>query len=206
MYDAAVMRSSIAIALGLLAAACGPRSTPAPVAPSPAAPIGSSVTAADGTAVFYYDSAAPLAAYAPADRGAYIVVLDGGASDERDAALADAGATAGAHLDGERYVYRLRAEQRALVEAMPFATIEGPLPPDLRFDFERLNGCGGDVDVVVELFPDTSPAVDAAIAELITSWGATVAVVAPRTLRATIPRAAIDAVARISPVRWIELR
>lgn len=198
------MRSSIPVAL-LLMAACGPRPAPSPPPPPAEPSIGSSVTAADGIPVFYYDASTPLAAYAPEDRGAYVVTLEGGASADHDRALAEAGARAGSHLGGDRYIYRFTAADRARIDALPFATVEGPLPPELRFDAERLNGADN-VTVVIDLFADASPAVDNAVAELLTSWGARAEVVAPRTLRATIPRAKIDAIARISPVRWIELR
>lgn len=201
----ATVRSSILIAL-LLLAACGPRQAPSPL-PAPAEPsIGSSVTAADGTPVFYYDASAPLTAYAAADRGAYVVALEGGASDAHDQALAAAGARAGSHLAGDRYIYRFTDADRARVDALPFATVEGPLPPQQRFDAERLTGSTAEVTVVIDLLADASPAVDNAVAELLTSWGARAEVVAPRTLRATVPRATIEAIAGISPVRWIEPR
>jgi hypothetical protein len=171
-------------------------STPAPATPDPDAPH---LAAADGALVFYYPADQPLAGYAAGDRGAYVVSIEG---VDRERALREAGASGGTHLEGARYVYRLTDEERARVAALPFASVDGPLAPEQRYDPARPpNG-----DALIELFEDASPSVDQAVADLLTSWGTPARVVAPNTLRATIAAASLPAIARISPIRWIEPR
>lgn len=133
--------------------------------------------------------------YAPGDRGGYVVSPPAGATAaERAALIASLDPADPDDIVGDGVVVRLDAAARdrlgARVEILqPAARRAARHDPD---------------DVRIDLFADASDAERDAVARWLEHRGATVTWRGPAALRAKVPEAVIDEVARLGPVRWVE--
>jgi hypothetical protein len=133
--------------------------------------------------------------YAPEDRGGYVVHPPQGADAAARAALiASLDPADPDDIVGDGIVVRLDAAARdrlgARAEILQPAARRGPRPDP--------------ADVRVDLFADAPDAERDAVARWLEARGATVRWRGPAALRARVPAAVIEEVARLGPVRWVE--
>ncbi|MEZ4399861.1 MAG: hypothetical protein R3B06_07570 [Kofleriaceae bacterium] len=194
-----MIRSTVrALARGLLCvglAACA--------APPPAAPVAPpwQVLTPAGAPVPLYSYPEALAAYAPGDRGAYVVRLAGDAATRQRAA---AQLALGDDVAGDdAYVIRLDATTAAALAARPGVVAVAPLAPADRRGV-LVDRASAAPEVRVELFADATADEVAAVAAWITWRGGQVRWQGRAALRAQVPLEARTEASRLSVVRWIE--
>jgi hypothetical protein len=136
-----------------------------------------------------------IEAYAPGDPGGYIVSPPAGATAADRAALIAALDPADPDdIVGDGVVVRLDAAAKdrlgARVEILQPAA--------------RRAARHDPADVRIDLFAGTGDAERDAVARWLEARGATVSWRGPAALRAKVPEAVIEEVARLGPVRWVE--
>lgn len=183
-----------AVGLTLALAACGTPARPAPTTPwQRVQPTGAPV------ALVSYG--AHIDAYAPDDRGAYVVQLDGDPT-ARAALAATLGATDDV-VGADGYVLRLDATAARDLAGRAGVRAIAPLQPSDRQGV--LIDRGTELpEVRIDLLPDASADELAAVAAWVTWRGGQVLWRGRAALRARLPHAAREEAARLSVVRWIE--
>ena len=188
-------RCSLALALALALAGCG-----APAAPKPPPPPWQRVQPA-GAPIGLLAYGDHIDQYAPDDRGAYVVRIEGDA-----AARAALAATLGATDDvvgADGYVLRLDASAATALATRAGVRGVAPLQPVDRRGV--LVDRGTELpEVRIDLFTDASPDELAAVAAWVSWRGGQVLWRGRAALRARLPHEARDEAARLSVVRWIE--
>lgn len=185
-------RCSVALALAL--AACGAHAPPAPPPPwQRVRPTGAPIE------LLAYGER--IDAYAPDDRGAYVVRLAGDEAARR-ARAATLGATDDV-VGADGYVLRLTPAAATELAARPGVLGVAPLQPVDRRGV--LVDRGTELpEVRIELFADASADELAAVAAWVAWRGGQVLWRGRAALRARLPHEARDEAARLSAVRWIE--
>jgi hypothetical protein len=154
-----------------------------------------------------------IARYADTDAGPYLVTFaDGVTAEARAAILALGTADRFPMLDAHSAVVRLTAAQRATVEAAAGVATVAMLPPAARVSDQLMtaaqatagNARGAAARVQIDFFDDVDAATGDVLGEVLARVGAREVQVAPGGARALVPLSALDEVARISDVRWIE--
>lgn len=185
------------IVVGIAAGAAACRS-PRP-APPPAEPW--QVLAVPGATASLYAYPETIEAYAPADRGAYVLRLGGSADERRVLAAELAAGDDGFGDDG--YVVRLDAAAAAALATRAGVVAVTPLQPRDRLGLvvDRATELP---EVRIELFADAGAAEVDAIAAWIAWRGGRVLWRGRTALRARVPLEARTEAAHLSVVRWIE--
>ncbi len=195
-----IVRAMCAAALGaglVASAGCPGGARPKAVA----APVGWEVLQPTGTAVALYRYDEPIAAYAPEDRGAYVVRVRGEVEARHAAAVALGVGDDVVGDDG--YVVRRTAAEVAALTARAEVLAVSPL--------QAVDRRGVLVDtatelpeVRIELFADASADEVAAIAAWVSWRGGQVLWRGPTAVRARVPHEARTEAGQLSIVRWIE--
>jgi hypothetical protein len=151
--------------------------------------------------------AAPGPAAAAAAPEPYGIEVERGAGG--DAVRAELVARAGDDVVGDGgHVLRLTGGERARMAAAAGVIAVRPLTAEERRApglVERAAAAdGAALDVRVDLFVDASAAEAEAVAGWIAASNGAVRWRGPRALTAAVPAAAIEGLARLSPVRWVE--
>ena len=165
------------------------------------APVGWEMVRPTGTAVALYRYDEPIAAYAPEDRGAYVVRVRGEVEARQAAAIALGVGDDVVGDDG--YVVRRTAAEVAALTARAEVIAVSPL--------QAVDRRGVLVDtatelpeVRIELFADAAADEVAAIAAWVTWRGGQVLWRGPTAVRARVPHEARTEAGQLSIVRWIE--
>ncbi len=202
----------LAVALAGLTAATVLGGCPAPTgvpsgARAPAVVARAERVETPGAPIAIYLYPETITAYPDDDRGAYVVRL--GPGPEGDAARAELEALSGGDLVGDDgHVVRLSAAAQAALVGRPGVRAVSPLQPAERrppaASSLAASATAASVAVRIDLFADASADEAAAVAAWITARGGVIGWRGPTALAAELPRAAIAAAARLSPVRWVE--
>jgi hypothetical protein len=111
-------------------------------------------------------------------------------------------------IDSNAAVLRLTAAQRTIAVALPGVSRIGIWAPASRIDRKLAalwrDAANAESRVQIDFFDDVDEATNRTIAGILENLGAREVVSAPGGIRALVPHALLDDIARISDVRWIE--